>query len=148
MIYENNSLGKRIKDVRKSLNLTQSEFAKKLGVTSMTISRYENGFREPNLNMLERISLFFDVDLYFFFQTVTDSLKEWNDYQNKEAHIDSITLGYITEKEGEFKFTNPEIEKLVNIAEQLNAEGKKEAVKRVEELTYIPKYTEPDNENE
>ena len=147
MIYENNSLGKRIKDIRKSLNLTQSEFAKKLGVTSMTISRYENGFREPNLNMLEKISLFFDVDLYFFFQTVTDSLKEWNDYQNKEAHIDSITLGYIAEKESEFKFTNPEIEKLVNIADQLNAEGKKEAVKRVEELTYIPKYTEPNNEN-
>lgn len=36
-------MDKQIKDIRQKLRLTQEEFAKKLGVTAVTISKYENG---------------------------------------------------------------------------------------------------------
>lgn len=36
-----------IKEIRKELNLTQSEFAKKLGVSRQTVVNYENGLTIP-----------------------------------------------------------------------------------------------------
>ena len=41
-------LGSYIKSRRKSLDMTQKQLAKKVGVTDVTISRYENGEREPS----------------------------------------------------------------------------------------------------
>ena len=40
-------MDKQIKDIRQKLGLTQEEFAKKLGVTAVTISKYENGVTKP-----------------------------------------------------------------------------------------------------
>lgn len=40
-------MDKQIKDIRQKLGLTQEEFAKKLGVTAVTISKYENGVTQP-----------------------------------------------------------------------------------------------------
>ena len=41
-------LGLYIKSRRKNLDMTQKQLAKKVGVTDVTISRYENGEREPS----------------------------------------------------------------------------------------------------
>ena len=37
-----------IKSRRKNLDMTQKQLAEKVGVTDVTISRYENGAREPS----------------------------------------------------------------------------------------------------
>lgn len=39
--------GTRVKNMRKSLALTQEELAKKLGISKQAIVTYENGMREP-----------------------------------------------------------------------------------------------------
>ena len=41
-------LGLHIKSRRKNLDMTQKQLAEKVGVTDVTISRYENGEREPS----------------------------------------------------------------------------------------------------
>lgn len=41
-------LGPYIKSRRKNLGMTQKQLAKNVGVTDVTISRYENGEREPS----------------------------------------------------------------------------------------------------
>lgn len=41
-------LGLYIKSRRKNLGMTQKQLAKNVGVTDVTISRYENGEREPS----------------------------------------------------------------------------------------------------
>ena len=41
-------LGPYIRSRRKNLDMTQKQLAKKVGVTDVTISRYENGEREPS----------------------------------------------------------------------------------------------------
>lgn len=45
----------RIKDFRKSLGLTQDEFAQKLGCKRATFAHYENGRRSPNLEMCRKV---------------------------------------------------------------------------------------------
>ena len=46
-------LGERIKNLRKSKGLTQSELGEKLGLTKVSISCYENGTRFPDLETFE-----------------------------------------------------------------------------------------------
>ena len=41
-------LGSYIKSRRKNLGMTQKQLSEKVGVTDVTISRYENGEREPS----------------------------------------------------------------------------------------------------
>ncbi len=53
------------KNLRLRDNLSQQELADKLGVSKSSISMYENGNREPDLETLEKIADFFNVDMDF-----------------------------------------------------------------------------------
>ena len=57
------TLGKRIMRHRKSLGLTQDQLAEKLFVTRQTVSLWENGKTQPDVQTLERIAAVFQVDL-------------------------------------------------------------------------------------
>jgi transcriptional regulator with XRE-family HTH domain len=52
-----------LKQLRKSRNLSQEDVAKILNTTVSTISRYETGEREPNLESLCMLADFFNVSL-------------------------------------------------------------------------------------
>lgn len=53
------------KNLRLRENLSQQELADKLGISKSSISMYENGNREPDLETLEKIADFFNVDMDF-----------------------------------------------------------------------------------
>ncbi len=61
------NLGKVVKDIRKSNDLTQKEFAEKLGVETNYVSMIERGERMPSLNLLANISDTFSVELHQIF---------------------------------------------------------------------------------
>lgn len=50
-------------ELRKSLNLSQDEFAEKLLVTRQAVSRWENGDTTPNTDTLKWIAKTFDVSV-------------------------------------------------------------------------------------
>lgn len=57
---------------RKSKNLTQLQLSKELGVHASTISNWERGLREPDLDKIVLISKYFDVGIdYLLNNTVT-----------------------------------------------------------------------------
>ena len=47
--------GKDIKSLRKKHNLTQAQFAEKLGVTRQAINNYETGYRIPPKTMMMHV---------------------------------------------------------------------------------------------
>lgn len=53
----------RLKSLRTEAGLTQGELAKKAGITTSTISMYEQGNRKPSLEALEALADFFNVDV-------------------------------------------------------------------------------------
>lgn len=57
------SLGSSIKELRANKKMTQTQLAKVLGVSRSTISLYELGLREPDIQFLQRISGYFNVSL-------------------------------------------------------------------------------------
>ena len=57
------SLGEKIKNIRISNNLKQSELADILHISEKTISSWENDRTTPDLNMIYKIS---NLDLYMY----------------------------------------------------------------------------------
>jgi transcriptional regulator with XRE-family HTH domain len=56
MSAKNIAMGERIRRARKSLSLTQQEFAERLAVTQPTVHRWEKGFYDPDEGALQRLS--------------------------------------------------------------------------------------------
>lgn len=56
-----NTIGKNIKRQREQAGLTQSELAKRLGVTDKAVSTWELGTREPRMGLVEAMSVLFGV---------------------------------------------------------------------------------------
>ena len=54
-------IGKSIKRLRESKNLTQEQFGKIAGVSSMAVSQWENGRAVPRMGAIERLSDFFKI---------------------------------------------------------------------------------------
>lgn len=59
MIY--NNFGDKLKDLRKSRNLTQEEFGREMGLSKAVVSKYENYMGYPTFNKLIRIAKYFGV---------------------------------------------------------------------------------------
>ena len=87
----------KIKELRKSLNLSQTELANKIGVSQRSISDFENGNRSPDARIL--------IKLADFFQVSTDVLigrnfKSINFSKLSDSHYELISkLSNLTEFE-------------------------------------------------
>lgn len=51
----------RLKELRKKLKMSQTEFATAIGMMQQQYSRYEKGEREPQLKHIRKICKVFDV---------------------------------------------------------------------------------------
>lgn len=56
-------LGKRLKELRESKELTQKQLAELLNINSVTYLHYEKEQREPPLALLVEIALFYNVSV-------------------------------------------------------------------------------------
>lgn len=59
------TFNERLKQLRKASNLTQRQLAEDLQIGESSVSMYEQGLREPDYELLERIVDYFNVDLNF-----------------------------------------------------------------------------------
>ena len=57
------TIGEKIKTLRKERKLTQKELAHKIGVTAPTVTKYENGQLEPNIEVLNKIATTFNISV-------------------------------------------------------------------------------------
>jgi len=58
---ENNYFGKALKELRLAEGISQRELGKRLNVCNQTVSFWESGQREPDLDSLLKIAKYFQV---------------------------------------------------------------------------------------
>ena len=58
----------RLRELRLERNMSQQPLAMELSMTQNTISRYENGEREPGIKELIRIADYFNVSLDYLLE--------------------------------------------------------------------------------
>lgn len=63
---------KRLKELRHSRHLSQTELAKQLGFSQSIVSAWELGTSEPGAGALTAISKFFDVSVDYLLELVDD----------------------------------------------------------------------------
>jgi transcriptional regulator with XRE-family HTH domain len=56
-------IGGFLRDLRKEKELTQEQLAEKFGVSSRSVSRWENGNTMPDLSILVELADFYEVDI-------------------------------------------------------------------------------------
>ncbi|MCK4764247.1 MAG: helix-turn-helix transcriptional regulator [Candidatus Aminicenantes bacterium] len=56
------SIGYRLKEIRKFLELSQDEISRNVEVTNQTLSRYENGARFPDSQFLQKFGREYNVN--------------------------------------------------------------------------------------
>lgn len=123
---DNKKIGNRIKNRRKELNLTLQQIADIVGVASSTIQRYESGnINQLKLPVLESIAKALDINPTWLVRD--DAPMNPVKYSPETVNI---------------KEKNTLESLLLHNFNKLNTSGKNEAIKRVEELTYIDKYIE------
>lgn len=54
-------IGNRIKELRKSKKMSQSELGKFIGVSQTTVTAWENGRAEPSSSYVAKLATFFNV---------------------------------------------------------------------------------------
>jgi transcriptional regulator with XRE-family HTH domain len=60
-------IGKRIKKIRKTLNLNQKKFGEVLNISDTSLSEIENGKHKPAFDFLYNITKVYQVNLYYLF---------------------------------------------------------------------------------
>ncbi|WP_353242072.1 helix-turn-helix transcriptional regulator [Providencia sp.] len=61
------NIGKKIKKLRLKYNLSGSALAEVIGISQQQLSRYENGQSDISTSKIIIISIYFNVDVSYFF---------------------------------------------------------------------------------
>ena len=82
-----------LKNIRKKRNLNQQKVAMDLNISREALSHYENGKREPSLDMLNKLSDYFNVSIDFLingedFDKNKDSIFDLKDKKSVYFKID------------------------------------------------------------
>lgn len=157
----------RLKRFRLNTKMTQQELAMRLNVSQNAIFNWENGKREPNFEMVEKIATVLNVspgqimgwdEEYRKLGIELDTLEEaFKNGEIKEADFWETFQRYINLYRDEFelekkieniarKEKTPEQlslhndTKILNFFHSLNIPGQNKAIEQVELLTKIPEY--------
>lgn len=143
------TVAENIKRIRKEKNLTQKQLGEKCGMSESTLRQYEIGYRNPKLETIARIAAALEVNVFELmdkkdFIAQKNELKEFlAPEKQKESEEIEEWIELYSQGKTEMNSWNRELE-LLNHFRKLNFSGEYEAIKRVSELTEIPRYTKPD----
>lgn len=123
-------MNERIKLLRKTLSLTQDEFAEKLGLARNSIASYESGRRNPNDAIIKLICREFNVDYFWLTEGVGEMfmafpetmLDELVDEYNLDDNDKVFLKAYLDTPENEKKAV---MNFLLSIAENLQKKDEK-----------------------
>ena len=124
-------IGNNIRKYRKESGMTQKELAQKTGCAEITIRQYETNKREPKFETLHAIATALSIPVGYLIDSISIGVMTENDIKAIEYFQD-----HPNEPQNDRK------SELLNLFSQLNNSGQNEAVKRIEELTEIPRYTQ------
>lgn len=122
-------------------NLTQEDMARMLNTTKQVISRYETNQRTPKITVAVEYSKRLNIPLDYL---IDDSID-----QIEYTIINRTEDNKFEKKHTSFKFdADPYKSQLDDCYNMLNNYGKREACRRISELTEIPRYTVNSKEKE
>lgn len=121
------SLGDRIANLRKELDINQKELATKVGITEASLSRYENNLREPKSEIIVRLAK--------ALETSTDYLLGVND-NTKISKEDKLIIENLSVSEKTKKI----LEKIYSLEKE-----DREAIEKMIDNAYLKRFLKEEN---
>ncbi|HBG1633732.1 helix-turn-helix domain-containing protein [Clostridioides difficile] len=121
------SLGDRIANLRKELDINQKELATKVGITEASLSRYENNLREPKSEIIVRLAK--------ALETSTDYLLGVND-NTKISKEDKLIIENLSVSEKTKKL----LEKVYSLEKE-----DREAIEKMIDNAYLKRFLKEEN---
>ncbi|MCC0627383.1 MULTISPECIES: helix-turn-helix domain-containing protein [unclassified Clostridioides] len=121
------SLGDRIANLRKELDINQKELATKVGITEASLSRYENNLREPKSEIIVRLAR--------ALKTSTDYLLGVNE-NTKISKEDKLIIENLSVSEK----TKQLLEKIYSLEKE-----DREAIEKMIDNAYIKRFLKEEN---
>lgn len=139
------TVGEKIRKTRKQKKMTQNALAGLTGLAAITIRQYEANKYIPKIENLRKIAHALETSLSEFLEP-GQTISEYDTWNNLIKTNDGKLHQKIETKiiNGNFQF-NEEQRVILLLFDALNADGKKEALKRIEELSFIPAYSSDGN---
>jgi len=106
-------IGKRIKELRKELSMTQAELAKPEMTKSM-LSHIENGYANPSVKNLQYIANKLNKSVSYFFKEDENSCRYEDDLPIEEIIETLINIDYLIEKK-KYELAKVELKKLLDL---------------------------------
>lgn len=116
-------LSQNIKKLRSDKGLSQAKLAKLLGIVPGTISNYENGVSEPNLEVIEKLTKILDVSAHDLLYTnlSTESLQTKSTESVNNANVNSDVNPNVNFPKLHERLTNTPSKKIIrDLAESLS----------------------------
>ncbi len=137
MEQKEKNVGGNIRIYRTKQGLSQKELASLSGLNESDIKNYESAENEPNLEALKKISRALGV-------YIGNLDENWERYieDTTDLFLQDYATPYTAYVEGLKRYVKHEEDLLLNDYRKLNSEGRKEARKRVQELTEISRYVD------
>ena len=120
--------GDMIRKYRTEKGLTQKKLGELCGIADSNIRKYESGNQNPKIETLQKIADALDIPVN---RLLAGEIISWDELKEKLSEYGLTHLVPDTEEE----------RTVLENCKKLNETGKKEAAKRVEELTHLEKYT-------
>ena len=121
------SLGDRIANLRKELDINQKELATKVRITEASLSRYENNLREPKSEIIVRLAK--------ALETSTDYLLGVND-NTKISKEDKLIIENLSVSEKTKKL----LEKIYSLEKE-----DREAIEKMIDNAYLKRFLKEEN---
>ena len=151
-------VGKNIAVVRKLRGLTQQQLANKLGITQSAVSKFEVHGDKIHRSTLAKLGEVLEVDpVLLNFKDLNDKGGQYHDaivhaiktYAPEDQYQELVfDIDYEIEQRRIGMYTgsavSPEEAEVIDLFGKLNTNGKREAVKRIEELTQLAQYRKVD----
>jgi transcriptional regulator with XRE-family HTH domain len=121
-------IGERLRLLRKTLGLSQAEFAQRLGVKQRAISHWENEDSEPSLKMIQKISDIWSINLIWLLTGEGPMFREKEDPPPaREDSSEGLSPELLR------ALSHPTIRNIALMLSEMSEEDIKEILKRVEE---------------
>lgn len=113
--------GNRLKELRKVHGLSQDKLAKIMGVTRSAVSQYERGVREPQLEMMEFLADYFNVDYNYLLGSEDVSIRIIDPVKNDSGYY----YNHETAELAQEIFENKELRALFDVQRDMPADDLK-----------------------
>lgn len=116
------TFGTRLRELRRSKNITQGCLAEKIGVVASAVGKYETQIASyPNIDVLLKIADFFNVSTDYLLRGTTDSNSVENVFNGQMCSFVQANQGGIVYNNQEL---TPETVELINIYKTLNGRNR------------------------